>query len=101
MMGSGPDGEAFTYHLFKRGAEGDECKDGAGMLALPADAQAPSHWLPYIAVDDVDASCEKAEGLGASVYKAPDDIPNIGRFAVLADPQGASFAHWSSCHQRP
>ena len=77
-----------TYHLFKRRND----QDGAGMMAMPPEARAPSHWLPYIAVDDVDATCERAVGLGAVVYKQPDDIPHVGRFAVLGDPQGASFA---------
>ena len=90
-MPTGPDMPDFTYHLFKRGPE-ENAKDGAGMIQMPPEAEAPSHWLPYIAVDDVDAMCAKAEGLGATVYKEPDDIPNIGRFAVLGDPQGASFA---------
>src|SRR5262249_15648961 len=40
----------------------------------------------------VDASCGQAQGLGGKVLKAPSDIPNVGRFAVLADPQGATFA---------
>ena len=90
-MPSGPEMPEFTYHLFKRGP-GEEAKDGAGMMQMPPGAEAPSHWLPYIAVDDVDASCEKATSLGATVFKQPDDIPNIGRFAVLGDPQGAPFA---------
>lgn len=90
-MPSGPGMPDFTYHLFKRGPD-EDAKDGGGMLQMPPEAEAPSHWLPYIAVDDVDAMAEKAVGLGATLYKAPDDIPNIGRFAVLGDPQGASFA---------
>jgi len=98
-MPTGPDGGEFTYHLFKRGSEGDGTKDGAGMLPMPAEAGVPSHWLPYILVEDVDASCEKAQSLGATVYKAPDDIPNVGRFAVLGDPQGASFAVYKSAEQ--
>ena len=34
----------------------------------------------------------QAQGLGARLCKAATDIPNVGRFAVLADPQGATFA---------
>lgn len=53
---------------------------------------APSHWMAYTTVQDVDASVEKAKSLGAKVYAPPMDIPTVGRFAVLADPQGATFA---------
>jgi uncharacterized protein len=64
-----------------------------GLMALPSDAAStPPHWMVYVGTPNVDASCEKAQGLGARVCKAPTDIPNVGRFAVLADPQGATFA---------
>lgn len=51
----------------------------------------PSHWMTYIAVDDVDATAEKAKSLGANVCVQPVDVPNIGRFSVINDPQGATF----------
>ncbi len=60
-------------------------------------AQDPEHagikpfWSAYIAVDDVDAAAGKVERLGGSVCRAPADIPDVGRFAVVADPQGAVF----------
>ena len=63
-----------------------------GMMQMPKDAPAPSHWLPYIAVADVNASAAKAATLGGKSYVPPTDIPGMGRFAVLADPQGATFA---------
>ncbi|MBI2393313.1 MAG: VOC family protein [Deltaproteobacteria bacterium] len=66
-----------------------------GVMALPEDARkmgAPPHWIAYTVVDDVDATAAKAEKLGARVYAPPTDIPTVGRFAVLADPQGATFA---------
>jgi predicted enzyme related to lactoylglutathione lyase len=52
----------------------------------------PPHWLVYFAVDDCDAKVQKATGLGAQVMKPADDIPGVGRFAILLDPQGAAFA---------
>ena len=52
----------------------------------------PPHWLVYFAVDDCDAKVQKATELGAGVMKPADDIPGIGRFAILIDPQGAAFA---------
>jgi hypothetical protein len=64
-----------------------------GLMALPAEAAgAPPHWLLYVGTPNVDATCAQAQGLGARVHKAATDIPNVGRFAVLADPQGATFA---------
>ena len=51
-----------------------------------------SHWLPYFAVTSVDAAATKAGTLGATTFVPPTDIPGTGRFAVLADPLGATFA---------
>jgi predicted enzyme related to lactoylglutathione lyase len=69
-------------------------KDGrthAGFVAKPDEAQAPSHWYPYIGVDDVDAAAEKAKGLGAQVYMGPADVDENLRFAVLGGAQQESF----------
>jgi hypothetical protein len=55
-------------------------------------AQIPDNWLIYFGSDNVDADVEKATGLGASVTVPPTDIPSMGRFAILTDPQGATFA---------
>ena len=63
-----------------------------GMMAMPPGSPMPSHWLPYFAVANVDASAQKATSLGAKTAVPPTDIPGTGRFAVLADPQGATFA---------
>ena len=64
-----------------------------GLMALPADAAgSPPHWLIYVGTPNVDATAEHAQRLGARVVKAAADIPNVGRFAVLTDPQGATFA---------
>ncbi len=63
-----------------------------GMMAMPPGAGAPSHWLVYFAVDDVDAAVQRSRELGGAEYVKPMDIPGMGRFAVLADPQGAAFA---------
>ena len=65
----------------------------AGLMALPTEGSTtPPHWLIYVGTPNVDATCNQAQGLGARVVKSPADIPNVGRFAVLADPQGATFA---------
>ena len=59
---------------------------------MPTPAETPDmppSWGLYITVDDVDATAEKATGLGATVCVPPSDIPEVGRFCVLQDPQGA------------
>ena len=56
------------------------------------DPHAPPHWLPYFLVAGCDASIAKAQQLGAKVCLPPMTLEKVGRFAVLADPQGAVFA---------
>jgi len=58
----------------------------------------PPHWLPYFWVDDVDASAAKAKQLGANIFLAPTSLEDVGRLAVIADPQGAVFAIFKSSH---
>jgi len=53
--------------------------------------EAPPHWLPYLAVDDLDAAMDSARGLVGRVDAGPLEVP-AGRFALLTDPQGAAFA---------
>ncbi len=72
--------------------------DGTGMgglMALPAElrsAGVPPHWMGYVHVADVDRATARAKDLGGAVRVPPTDIPEVGRFAVLADPQGATIA---------
>ena len=64
-----------------------------GLMALPEDdAATPPHWIIYIGTPDVDETVAHAAKLGGKVLKAPSDIPDVGRFAVVSDPQGAAFA---------
>jgi len=63
-----------------------------GMYTLtPEMAGMPPSWMPYFVVEDADATAAKASSLGGTVLKGPDDIPNVGRFALIRDPQGAMF----------
>jgi len=73
-----------------RGAD----RPSVGMMAKPPHlpSEMPSFWLPYFMVTDVDATAAKAGSLGGSTHFGPHDIPGTGRFAILADPQGAAFA---------
>ena len=80
-------GQLGAYTIFMRGSE-----DAAGMMQLPADAQDPSSWLVYVAVEDVDEAAALAEQLEGKIFVKPTDIPTVGRVAVAADPQGSMFA---------
>lgn len=61
-----------------------------GIMDMPPDAgQMPPNWGSYVTVDDVDATAEKAKTLGGEILFGPRDIPKVGRFAVIRDPQGA------------
>src|SRR5262245_11868510 len=74
---------------------------GAGMMdmkAYGAESKVPPNWMPYFRVADVDASASKAKELGGSLKVPPTDIPNVGRFSVLQDPQGAVFAIIKMAH---
>ena len=66
---------------------------GGGMTKNPVPG-APSFWLAYVLVDDIQASTKKAKSLGANVMKDVTEIPDYGSFSVLADPTGAHFALW-------
>lgn len=75
-----------TYRILKRGD-----RQAAGVMKAPMPGQ-PSAWLSYVAVDDVDAKAKRAQQLGGKLVVPPSDIPQIGRFAVVTDAQGATFA---------
>jgi predicted enzyme related to lactoylglutathione lyase len=64
----------------------------SGLMLVPKGSGAGPSWMGYIGVDDVDAYTARVVAAGGSVYHAPQDIPGIGRFSVVADPQGAVFS---------
>jgi len=66
-----------------------------GLMALPAEARAAGArpgWMGYVGVADTDAAARQVAESGGSIHRPPDDIPDVGRFAVVADPGGATFA---------
>ncbi len=66
--------------------------NGAGGLMTPPEGvQLKPGWYSYIGVQDVDGTAEKIKQLGGSVLMDPMDIPGVGRFALVADPQGMVF----------
>jgi predicted enzyme related to lactoylglutathione lyase len=83
-MDMGPGG---TYHVLSS-------KDGVGRGGVTSHLPkgvAP-HWLPYVCMDDVDATIARVKRLGARIPMNPEDIPGVGRFGVFEDPTGAVLA---------
>lgn len=79
-----------SYTLFQQDGH-----DMGGVYELMEEQRSqgvPPHWLLYTAVEDVDAVTERAEANGGAVVAEPMDVPNVGRMAVLQDPEGATFA---------
>lgn len=64
-----------------------------GMLEMTEEwGDTPPHWMNYFAVDDCEKMANKAQELGAIICVPPTDIPDVGRFSVINDPQGATFS---------
>jgi uncharacterized protein len=79
-------GEMGIYTLLKR----RDGENAAGLMQR-RDGGDLAFWTPYLAADGVDASFAKARELGAKTFVEPMDVETVGRFAVLADPTGATF----------
>jgi predicted enzyme related to lactoylglutathione lyase len=81
-------GGPVDYTVFKNGEI-----SVAGMLPNPAGAEdnVPQNWLGYFQVTDCDGTTDKAKANGGQVFVSPQTVPTVGRFAVLADAQGATF----------
>ncbi|MBP1842538.1 putative enzyme related to lactoylglutathione lyase [Rhizobium petrolearium] len=79
-----------SYFLFEMG-EGDNCPGIGGMMNFPPELEGkiPPNWTGYVAIDDVDRTAKDFAENGGRVQREPEDIPGIGRFAVVADPHGA------------
>lgn len=84
-------GEHGSYTIFHE-QDGDPGICGMMGMEGPEWEGIPPHWMMYIMVDDVDAHAAKITELGGNVCVPPTDIPNIGRFAVVQDPTGATFS---------
>lgn len=67
-----------------------------GGLATLTDESATSRWVAYVGVDDVPDTVARARALGATVVTDATDIPDVGTYAMLKDPQGAEFAIYKS-----
>lgn len=68
---------------------------GGAMMKHPMDGQ-PSVWIPYVLVDDVKASTEKAKLLGGTIVREVSEVPNMGWFSIILDPSGAALGMWQA-----
>ena len=78
-----------SYRIWTTGTRQD-----AGLMQLPDDLKlmgVPPHWLFYVGVPDAEAAIAQATSLGGQLRMPAQEVPNVGRFAVLADPQGVVF----------
>jgi uncharacterized protein len=78
-----PMGPGMTYWIAKMG------DDPVGGILDVGGPGAPTGWMAYIAVDDVDARVKKAVKAGAKLMKPAFDVPGVGRIAMLTEPGGA------------
>ncbi len=91
--GSGP------YTMLTMGEE-----PRAGLMELPEEAKkmgAPPHWLLYVGAPDVDATVAQATSLGGASLHEPFDVPTVGRFGIIADPQGAALGVYTPAEGPP
>lgn len=77
--------EGMEYRIVSAGGQGV-----GGMMHLPPDMQQmPPHWGATVTVEDLEATVKMTEALGGKVLMQPQNIPTVGKFAVIQDPQGA------------
>lgn len=83
------------YKMFKVGD-----KNVAGFMDKSAMCDGEDLWLSYVNIADVNASLAKAVELGAETVREVTEIPGMGSFAVIKDPQGAMIAFWQSAEEK-
>ena len=81
-----PDGS--TYYL---GMKGETPMAGMMQMSGPQFEGVPSHWMTYLAVDDVDAAVRQTKDAGGEVLQDSFDVASVGRIAILKDPTGAAI----------
>jgi uncharacterized protein len=84
-----PVGE-ITYSMIRVG-EGT----GGGLMKNPI-PDAPSMWVPYVLVDDLEQATSKAKSLGANVMKEATEVTGAGSFCIVSDPTGAMLGLWEA-----
>jgi predicted enzyme related to lactoylglutathione lyase len=85
-----PMGPAGNYTMIKVGSG-----TGGGLMKHPMPG-APSLWLPYVQVDDIQAATAKAKSLGATIIKDVTEVMGAGWFSLFIDPTGATLGLWKN-----
>lgn len=92
-------GEPGEYTMFMNG----EAPIG-GVTPLSDDLKArgiPPHWMPSVCVRNVDEALERCRSLGGSIVLPVEVIPEVGRYAIIADPQGVPIAIFTPAAEPP
>jgi uncharacterized protein len=79
-------GNGMIYSMFK-----PDDGPGGGMFTMPG---APTAWLAYVGVDEINAASAEATSLGAKIIRGPMEVPGHGWMTILQDPTGAAIALW-------
>jgi uncharacterized protein len=75
-------------------------KGVGGVMALPAGMSRP-FWLGYIGTPDIDATINRFTASGGTVHRGPWEIPDVGRLALVSDPQGVGLALFQGASDQP
>jgi len=90
------------YPMFRpTTADASGAVGGAVEIEEAQRATLPSHWINYIVVEDCDATLERVKQHGGSILQPAFDVPDVGRMAVCADPQGAVFSPMQEANPGP
>ena len=81
---------ASQYHVIEVAGQ-----DIGGIVGVPEESGIPSHWIGYVAVEDCDAAVKRTVELGGKCLVPAIDVPQVGRFAIVQDPQGAVLKPFS------
>ncbi|MCC6222142.1 MAG: VOC family protein [Thermoleophilia bacterium] len=76
-------------------------KPHGGFAKLDPATGVPPHWLGHVHVEDADAAAARAEANGGTVLAGPFDVPEVGRFVIVADPRGAAFSLYTPSGEAP
>jgi uncharacterized protein len=87
-------GPAGTYTMIRVG-EGT----AGGIMKHPMPG-APSVWIPYVLVDDIQAATKKAKDLGAQIIREVHEVPNTGWLTIFLDPTGAVLGLWKPMNRQ-
>ncbi len=85
---------ASQYHVIEVAGQ-----DIGGIVGVPEESGIPSHWIGYVAVEDCDAAVKRTVDLGGNCLVPAIDVPQVGRFAIVQDPQGRCSSP-SACRSR-